>query len=176
MASDPNCGKYAKYLEALKSGEIKSQPVRRKKRSAPRFDKIRPRVRKKAKAKRGVKKPAVMTEAVKNILVQNELLYTWKKQKRSKIVASKSVWDPGYSEDGSNDEFKAPPKLNASQRLLPSDPDTARDVLEDEDSKAEELESLRTTSTPVEHKPVSKPSLRRRSCALTKRRKYSTLA
>lgn len=178
MDSDPNCGKYAKYLEVVKSAGIKSQPARRKKRNAPRSDKkARPRVRKKVKMKRGVKKPAVMTEAVKNILVQNELLHTWKKQKRNKIIESKSVWDPGYSEDGSSDEFKTPPQPTVPQRHLPSDPDILQNsLLEDDDPKAGESESSPTTSTPVVQKPVNKPSLRRRSCPLAKRRKYSTLA
>jgi len=106
--SQVNCGKYATYLDNL----TKPKPVKRKPRSRRRKatnsktkKRGRPVRKERPRAKNSVV-PKAMSEAVKSILVQNELVHMRKKQKTKKKgkEISKSVWDPG-SDDG---EFNAP--------------------------------------------------------------------
>jgi len=115
--SQVNCGKYATYLDNLtKPKPAKRKPRSRRRKATNSKAKKRGRpVRKERPRTKNSAVPKAMSEAVKSILVQNELVHMRKKQKTKKRgkEISKSVWDPG-SDDG---EFNAPsgavtPNLN----------------------------------------------------------------
>lgn len=169
IAFDPNCGKYARYLADIQSsGQKRPSPISKK---------AKPRNRKKAKKSRTKKeKPRVMTEAVKNILVQNEMIHNWKKEKLHERTIAKSVWDPVNSEDGSSDTFKAPSQPTIPRRLCIKDICNGDGFFQSQESYASNSESLGTTSPSVKRKLVFSPSLKRRNAPHTKRRKYSSLA
>jgi len=111
-SSQLNCGKYATYLDNLTkpNGLKRKTRSRRRKSSKSRAKKARGRpIRKERTRTRNSAAPKPMSEAVKSILVQNELVHMRKKQKAKKKgkEISKSVWDPGSDDGDFNTQTRA---------------------------------------------------------------------
>jgi len=140
LATEPNCGCYAKHLANANSlGE-----------------------KKRALKKKSKKKLCVMSDPVKNILAENKRIHKMRKKKLvGKNVHSKSVWDPGYIEE-STDDFKVSSKI-ARRR--------SSSIVKEFLIPDQELNSLETKPIDIQKRERPEPTPEHTNVPLSKRRR-----
>lgn len=168
-ATEPNCGSYERYLANPRSmGKKRRTILRAKKKTHTTHKKLKSRRKKK-------ETPIAMSAAVRNILIQNELIQSRKKRKQHvKSSSAKCVWDPGYSDEGSKDEFKVPPR--ATRLRLSSDPNDflVRDSFsKDNEPNPAVFDSAQIMSSIEFRKPFTSPVTSRRHSPALQQRKYA---